>query len=116
MAYDELMADRIRQIFAEKNTSFSEKKMMGGMAFMVNDKMCVGVLEERLMARLDPEDYEEAQQKPGCTKMMFTGREMKGWVFVYAEGTDEDEQLLSWIDLALKFNPKAKSSKKRKKA
>lgn len=115
MAYSELLADRIRQLFHEKQTAFEEKKMMGGLCFLVDDKMCVGVHEERLMARLDPEIYEDALKRKGCREMDFTGRPMKGYVFVDSEGTDTDTELDSWVQLCLDFNPKAKSSKKKKK-
>ena len=115
MAYSELLADRLRQIFKEKQTAFEEKKMMGGVCFLVDDKMCAGVHEERLMARIGPEIYEKALTRKGCREMDFTGRTMKGYVFVSPEGTDSDADLEAWVQLCLDFNPKAKSSKKKKK-
>ena len=114
MAYDEYLADRIKQVLIEKNAPYAEKKMMGGMAFMVDDKMCVGVIDSKLTARLDPEVYDEALNKKGCHAMDFTGRPMKGWVFVEPEGVDMEKDLAYWIQLALEYNPKAKSSKKKK--
>ena len=69
MAYNELLADRIRKVFIYKEVSFDEKKMMGGLTFMVNDKMCVGVSKDDLMARIDPEKYSEALEKKGCREM-----------------------------------------------
>jgi len=114
MAYDELLADRIRQYFTEKNVEFYEKRMMGGLTFMVDDKMCVGIHKERLMARLDPLVYEKVLEKPGANRMEFTGREMKGFVFIDPEGLDDHDQLQFWIDLALDYNPKARSSKSKK--
>ena len=83
---------------------------------MVDDKMCVGLIKDQLMVRIDPKFYDEALTKNGCTKMMFTGREMKGFVYVTPEGIDLDADLEYWIDRALEFNHKAKSSKKKKKA
>ena len=65
MAYNELLADRIRKVFIDKEVSFDEKKMMGGLTFMVNDKMCVGVSNDDLMAHIDPERYNEALEKKG---------------------------------------------------
>jgi TfoX/Sxy family transcriptional regulator of competence genes len=115
MAYNEFLSDRIKQVFLERKVNFQEKQMMGGLAFMVNDKMCVGVVKENLMVRIDPEIYDEALQRPGCRPMDFTGRPMKGFVFVDPEGIDLDEDLSYWIDLALEFNPRAKSSKKKQK-
>ncbi len=66
------------------------------------------------MARIDPEIYDEALSKPGCHEMNFTGRPMKGFVQVEPEGIDMDDELEHWINLCLEFNPKAKSSKKKK--
>ncbi len=85
---------------------------MGGLTFMVNGKMCVGVLKNDLMIRLDPLIYESALKKRGCREMNFTGRPMKGFVFVNPEGTSNKKDLNYWIDLALDFNAKAKASKK----
>jgi TfoX/Sxy family transcriptional regulator of competence genes len=112
MPYDENLAERVRNTFKHKRIKFEEKKMMGGLCFMVKDKMCAGVHEARLMARIDPEIYEKSLKRKGAEKMMFTGREMKGYVFVHPPGTDRDADLESWIQLCLDFNPKAKSSKK----
>lgn len=80
---------------------------------MVNDKMCVGVMGESLMGRVDPENYVELLRLKGAKQMDFTGRPMKGFILVEAEGTDLQEDLESWIDLCLEFNPKARSSKKK---
>ncbi len=115
MAYDEFLADRLRTALHHKQTSFEEKKMMGGLCFMVDDKMCLGVMKDQLMARIDPEIYQEALTKKGCTEMKFTGRALKGFVFVQPEGIDLDSDLEYWVQLCLDFNPKAKSSKKKKK-
>lgn len=115
MAYNALLADRIRNILDARSIVSMDKKMMGGLTFMVDAKMCVGVHQEKLMARIDPAIYEDALKQPGCIAMDFTGRPMKGFVFVLPEGTDDDDQLSYWIDLALEYNPRARSSKKRKK-
>ena len=114
MAYDEFLADRVRQSLSSKHIVFEEKKMMGGLTFMVKDKMCVGIHTENLMARIDPDVYEKALTKKGCRKMDFTGREMKGFVFIDPEGIDKEKDLNYWIDLALDYNERAKSSKKKK--
>ncbi len=113
MAYDEHLADRMRQILRDRKVRVEEKHMMGGLSFMVHDKMCVGVVKDNLMARIDPEIYEKALTVKGCRPMDFTGRPMKGFVFISPEGTDEDDALSYWINLALEYNPKAKSSKKK---
>lgn len=114
MAYDEFLADRVRDCLASTKTHFEEKKMMGGLCFMVDDKMCVGVVKNSLMARIGPDVYEEALQKAGCKPMDFTGRPMKGFVFIEPEGIDMEADLSYWVELCLAFNPLAKSSKKKK--
>ena len=114
MAYDENLADRMRQVLRDKQVTFAEKEMMGGLTFMVSDKMCVGIVKNSLMARIDPEEYNSALSRRGCREMDFTKRPMKGFVFVDPEGIDLDEELEFWIDLALDFNPRARSSKKKK--
>lgn len=121
MAYDEFIADRIRQAFQEKNVVYSEKKMFSGLCFMVDDKMCCGIHFDKkkntdlLMARIGEDASEEAMKRPGCHPMDFTGRPMKGYVFVTPEGFDTDADLAHWIQLCVNFNPLAKASKKRKK-
>ncbi len=116
MAYNELMADRIRQVLKEKNTRFSEKNMFGGLCFMVEEKMCIGITnKDQVMARIGPDRYAEALTKPGCTEMMFTGRAMKGYVFLDETATDLDSDLEYWVQLCLDFNPLAKASRKKKK-
>jgi len=113
MAYDEHLANRTRELFSGKR-NVKEKKMMGGLTFMVNDKMCVGILNDDLMVRIDPDFYELVLEKKGCRVMDFTGRPMKGFVFVSPEGTKSKKDLEYWVALALDFNKKAKSSKKKK--
>lgn len=114
MAYDDLLADRIAAVLKEKQVTYEEKKMMGGLCYMVDDKMCLGIVKDNLMARIDPEVYQEALKKSGCREMDFTGRAMKGYVFVEPDGTDMETDLEYWVQLCLDFNPKAKSSKKKK--
>jgi hypothetical protein len=114
MAYDEHLADRIRQGFAELHVTAAEKKMMGGLCFMVHDKMCAGIVGETLMARIDPAFYAQALRRPGAREMDFTGRPMKGFVFVEPEGIDEDADLQYWLQLCLDYNPRARASRRRK--
>ena len=115
MAYDTFLSDRVRWVLESKKVPFTEKKMFGGIAYMVDDKMCIGINKEKLMARIDPVFYDEALTKKGCVPMNFTGRAMKGFVFVNPEGIEEDHLLEYWIDKCLEYNPKAKSSRKNKK-
>jgi len=114
MAYDEYLAERIKRFLETKKIAFEEKKMMGGLTYMVDNKMCLGVIKDKMMARIDPEIYDEALTKNGCHEMDFTKRPMRGFVYVEPEGIDMEVDLEYWIDLCLEFNPKAKSSKKKK--
>lgn len=113
MPFNESLADRVRAAFTRAGVSAVEKRMMGGLCFMVDDKMCVGLDRDHLMVRLDPEKYDWALNQVGCLPMEFTGRPMRGFVWVDPEGYDTQQQLESWLDLALEFNPRAKSSKKK---
>ena len=113
MAYNENLADRVREILVDQK-NVEEKKMFGGVAFMVNDKMCIGIVKDDLMARIDPEIYVEVMEKHGCREMDFTGRPMKGFVMISPEGTTRQKDLEYWIQLALEFNKKAKSSKSKR--
>jgi TfoX/Sxy family transcriptional regulator of competence genes len=112
MAYDEFLADRVRQTLAERGAAFAELKMMGGLCFMVDDKMCVGVMADQLMARIGPDAYAAALERPGCDEMRFTGRAMRGFVLVGGAGIDTESDLAYWIERCLAFNPLAKASKK----
>src|SRR5690349_5147986 len=114
MAYNEQLADRTRELISLEHKKIEEKKMFGGLCFMVNGKMCIGVEQERLMIRLDPERYEEALEKEGCKPMDFTGKIMKGYVFVDISSLSTRKKLEYWVNLALDFNSKAKASKKKK--
>ena len=114
MAYDEKLADRTRELIALTHKNVVEKPMFGGLCFMVNDKMCVGVEKERLMVRLDPAKYDEVMEKEGCKPMDFTGKIMKGYVFVDIEALNTKKKLEYWINLALEYNKIAKASKKKK--
>src|SRR5258706_3035730 len=113
MAYDEQMAERIRRGFRKARVRFEEKRMMGGLCFMVNEKMCVGVEKSRLMVRIDPAVYDATLRRKGCVPMDFTGRPMRGFVFVNPTGLASDSELDDWLKLAMEFNPRAKLSKKK---
>jgi TfoX/Sxy family transcriptional regulator of competence genes len=116
MAYNDHLADRIRRVFEEKKVhNIEEKKMMGGLTFMVNEKMCIGIVKEDLMVRLNPELHDASILKTGARTMDFTAKPMRGYIFVNAEGVDKDADLEDWIQLALDFNEIAKASKKTKK-
>ncbi|OAD42972.1 TfoX/Sxy family protein [Polaribacter atrinae] len=114
MAYNEYLVDRVSLFFREKGIHFNPKKMFGGFVFMVDDKMCVGVMKDQIMARINPDIYEASLEKEGCRSMDFTKKSMKGFVFLSDEAIDLDKDLNYWLQLALDFNPLAKASKKRK--
>lgn len=119
MAYSEHQKDRIERIFRERSDSFEGKKFMGGYCFFIDDKMCVGLdidkatNKDRLMCRIGEDATVFALRKKGCRPMDITGRPMKGFVFVDPEGFDFDEDLAYWVQLAIDFNPLAKSSKRK---
>jgi TfoX/Sxy family transcriptional regulator of competence genes len=114
MAYDEKLADRIRERLATVSR-VKEKPMMGGLTFMVNDKMCVGIIKDELMCRVDRAMHEALVEKPGCRTMDFTNRPMIGYVLVSEEAMKSKKDFDYWISLSLEFNKIAKSSKKRAK-
>ena len=114
MAYNQKLALRIRECLAEI-PNVEEKEMMGGLTFMVNDKMCVGIIKDEMMCRIDPELHDMAITKKGCRTMDFTKRPMKGYVMIDDAGMKTQKQFDYWISLCLDFNTKAKSSKKRKR-
>lgn len=108
MAYSEFHADRIRNYL--RFYSFNEKKMMGGLIFMVNDAMCIGLdidkktNEDRLMVRVGKINYENLLNQRGSKKMDFTGQVIRGFLFIEQSGFDLDSDLEFWIQKALEFN------------
>jgi TfoX/Sxy family transcriptional regulator of competence genes len=102
MTYDEALADRVREVLAPR-ADLTERKMFGGIAFMIGGNMAVGVIDDDLMVRLDPADAEKALAEPGARPMDFTGRPMKGMVFVGAVRTESDEDLAGWVDAGAGF-------------
>ena len=113
MAYNKALSDRIRERLAELPL-IEEKEMMGGLTFMVNDKMCVGVIKDEMMCRIDPEIHESVIEMRGCRTMDFTKRPMKGYILIDDSGMRTPKEFDYWINLALEFNSRAKSSKKKK--
>jgi TfoX/Sxy family transcriptional regulator of competence genes len=112
MAYDQHLADRVSVFLKEKRVSFETRNMMGGLCYMINDKMAIGIMKDRLMVRIAPELYEQSLKKKGVRRMDFTGKVVKGFLLVDATAVDMEEDLEYWIQLCLDFNPRAKSSKK----
>jgi TfoX/Sxy family transcriptional regulator of competence genes len=113
MAYDEKLAERIRSGLSHLS-HIEEKEMMGGLSFLYNGKMCVGIIKDEMMCRIAPELHDKAVEQHGCRVMDFTGRPMKGWVMVDESGMKTRKELDYWIGLALEYNATAKKSKKKK--
>ena len=97
MAFDEGLADRIREELGAR-ADVSERKMFGGIGFMVGGNMAVGVIGEDLIVRLSGDEAEQALAEDGVREFDFTGRPMKGWVFVAPDQTADDESLSRWVD------------------
>jgi hypothetical protein len=102
MAYDETLAERIRQALARRK-GIEEKKMFGGVGFLLNGNLLVGVWKDSLIVRLGKDQGEEALREPHVKEFDITGRAMKGWVLVAPEGIEEDGQLTGWMQRAVKF-------------
>ncbi len=113
MAYSEKMANRVREALSGAK-KIEEKRMFGGLCFMVDDKMCIGVNEDEIMCRVGPDVYDEAVERNGARPMDFTGKPMKGYVFVHENGIKKKSDFDYWIKQCLEFNKKAKASKRRK--
>ncbi len=112
MAFNEKLSDRIREALAVRN-DIEEKYMFGGVCYMVDGKMCIGVVGDELMCRIGPDAYEQALEKDGCREMIFTGKPMKGYVFVAENGYRSKSEFDHWLGLCLAFNKLAKASKKK---
>ncbi len=119
MAFDEILANRIRRIVSGKK-GISERKMFGSLAFLHNGHMACGVVKEELMVRVGPDAYEEALAHPHAREMDFTGRPLKGMIYVDCEGYRTDPGLEGWVERGLDFTgslppkkPKAQRGEKR---
>jgi len=102
MAFDEGLAARIRDCLADRSDAV-EKKMFGGLTFMVRGHMACGVSGEEIMVRVGPEGYDAALARPHAREMDFTGRSLKGFVFVAPEGFASDDALGTWVELGVEF-------------
>ena len=102
MPFDEGLAQRIREQLQDR-ADVEEKKMFGGLCFMVSNHMCCGIVKDTLMARVGPDNYEECLKMKHASEMDFTGKAMKGMVYVAPEGIESDDNLAKWIDICLSF-------------
>ena len=115
MAFDEQLGRRIASILDRKGVQFTEKRMFGGLGFMIGDKMCIGVVKDELMLRVLDEEFEEVLSRAGVREMDFTSRPMKGFVYVGKPALDVDKHLGEWVDLAVEFGRHGVVKSKRKK-
>ena len=100
MAYDDGLAERIRGVLDEQ-PGVSEKRMFGGVAFLVKGHMSVGIVQDKLMVRVGPESYDRVLGERHARRMDFTGRPMKGFVYVLPEGYETDADLQRWVNLGV---------------
>jgi TfoX/Sxy family transcriptional regulator of competence genes len=111
MAYDEGLAQRIQEIL-DDIPGIEEKKMFGGICYLIKGNMACGVYKDFLIVRVGPDNYADSLAKPHAAEFDITGRPMKGWVMVSAEGYDDDAVLHDWVRMGLDFAgslpPKAK--------
>jgi hypothetical protein len=102
MPHSESLAARIRHALAGRR-GFSEKKMFGGLGFLLHGNMCVGIWHSSLIVRLGDDQARSARQEPHVADFDITGRPMKGWLMVEPDGLDTDHQLATWINRCLEF-------------
>lgn len=115
MAYDERLADSVRAYLAERTSlDVEEKAMFGGIAFLVDGKMCINVGDDQLMCRFDPKKTEEYNKRRGVQPMVMRGKLLDGYCYVDPEGYKNKEDFEFWLNTCLDYNPLAKVSKKRK--
>jgi TfoX/Sxy family transcriptional regulator of competence genes len=115
MAYDTVLSDRIREGLSTVKGKIEEKEMFGGICFMLNSKMCIGVVKDEIMCRIGPAAYSGALETPGCREMRFTGKPMTGYVFVSRDAASTRSELQKWIDLCVAFNAEAKAKPSKRK-
>src|SRR5690349_19277085 len=102
MAYDEGLAERLRETLSDY-PQMSEKKMFGGLSFLLDGNLCVGVIGDDLIARVGLEAHPAALEQPHTRAFDFTGRPMNGWIVVAPDGMESDESLREWVDRAVQF-------------
>jgi TfoX/Sxy family transcriptional regulator of competence genes len=112
MAYDEQLAARVRILLKGQRT-LVEKKMFGGLAYLSNSKMFAGILNKDLVVRVEPEGHEAALKEPHTRPMDFTGRPMKGYVYVGPSGTKTAAQLRKWLTKGLNFSASLPAAKRK---
>lgn len=115
MAYDNNLVIRVREYLSQKKEfQIEEKKMFGGLAFMVNGKMCINVGAQQLMCRFDPKMLAPLSKRKGFLPMLMNGKEYKGYCYVDTTGYESEQDFEFWVNLCLNYNEKAVSKKKTK--
>jgi len=102
MAYDEGLAERIRGLLEDRG-KFAERRMFGGVAFLVKGHMSVGIVQDKLMVRVGPESYDRVLRERHARRMDFTGRPMKGFVYIVPSGYETDTDLQRWVNLGVSY-------------
>ena len=102
MPYDDGLAHRVREAL-DARAGVTEREMFGGVGFLVDDNLCCGVIGDSLVVRVGPDAYDDALDEPHARPFDFTGREMRGWIFVDQAGLASDAALDAWIDRSLAF-------------
>lgn len=115
MPYNEQLVDRIAEQLLSLDIAFEEKYMFGGVCFMVDNKMCLGVIKDDMMVRVNPEKEDLLLSRDEARPMDFTKRPMRGYLYIDSTVYHDDSVLNFWVDQCLEFNPLAKASKKKKK-
>lgn len=114
MAFDEQIGMRIAMLLERSGVEFVEKRMFGGLGFMIDDKMSIGVVGDEIMLRCLPERYSKLLAEPNVREMDFTGRPMKGFVFVEPNGFETDTQLDHLVAIAVEFGKLGTVKKKKR--
>lgn len=115
MAYDEALAIRVISLLDQSGVQYTEKKMFGGIAYMIQDKMCIGITKEKLMLRVLDEEYETMLKEAFVKPMDFNGRVMKSFLFIEPQGYKTATQLKRWVNAGLQFGEKGVVKSKQKK-
>ncbi|WP_336687143.1 TfoX/Sxy family protein [Chryseobacterium bernardetii] len=114
MAYNIELADKVREWLTNiHDIKIEEKKMFGGLAFLVNDKMCINISHDNLMCRYNPDREEEVAEKNGFLPMIMRGKQLKEYCYVEPIGFQKPEDFEYWMRLCLEYNNLAKASKKK---
>lgn len=113
MAYNEYLAERIRRVLAARK-DVEEKKMFGGLCFLVGGKMAAGIVKDDLMIRVVDTKFEAALARPHCREMDFTGKPLRGFLYVGPDGFDSEQDLEGWLALGIEFVEQEPKGRKKK--